>query len=132
MNTHKNIWPLALLARLLNVSLSGFYDWLVRLPSQRDITRRQAVLHVKAAAWETGGHYGHLRTYHYLRRRGIELSAYLVRRIRQEEGLQCKVKKRHCNTTDSGHRLPIYENILDRRFERSGINQVWYCNITTV
>ena len=75
MNTHKNIWPLALLARMLNVSLSGFYDWLVRLPSQRDITRRQAVLHVKAAVQETGGHYGHVRIYHYLRRQGIELSA---------------------------------------------------------
>lgn len=100
MKTHQNHWPLYVLARLLEVSLSGFYAWLTRKPSQREMTCRQATIHVKTADQQNKGLYGHLRTYHYLKRQGVEPSADLVRCIRQREGLQCKVKRKRCITTD--------------------------------
>lgn len=132
MKTHQHTWPLALLAQMLNVSLSGFYAWLIRKPKQRDTNHAQAVIHVKAAHQTSKGCYGHLRTWQHLKRQGIELSAYLVRRIRQEEGLQCTVKKRRCLTTDSRHSLPVYDNILDRQFTRTDTNQAWCCDITYI
>lgn len=132
MKTHQTHWPLHVLARLLEVSLSGFYAWLTRKPSQREVERRQATIHVKVAHQQNKGQYGHLRTYHYLKRQGIGLSAYLVRCIRQTEGLQCKVKRKRCITTDSRHGLPFYDNVLDRDFQRSHINQAWCCDITYI
>ncbi len=41
MKEHKNSYPITLMARLLKVSVSRFYDWLKRGLSQRTIQRNQ-------------------------------------------------------------------------------------------
>jgi len=36
IDTHKKAWPVRLMCGVLNVSASGYHDWAIRTPSQRD------------------------------------------------------------------------------------------------
>ena len=47
-------------------------------------------------------------------------------------GGRCTHKKKFRVTTDSKHRLPIAENVLDRQFARTAPNQVWVADITYI
>lgn len=47
-------------------------------------------------------------------------------------GLMAVAKKKFKVTTDSEHSLPIYNNILNRNFLATAINQKWACDITYI
>lgn len=71
------------MARLLKVSVSGFYDWLRQDISPRTIKRNQQMIWVKIAHQEMKESYGSIRLSKYLQSQGINISQYAVRRIKQ-------------------------------------------------
>jgi putative transposase len=74
MEEHKNTYPITIMARLLKVSISRFYDWLKRGVSKRVVLRNQQTILVKIAHQETKESYGHIRLTRYLQSQGIEIS----------------------------------------------------------
>ena len=44
----------------------------------------------------------------------------------------CSARRFRCKTTDSGHALPVAENVLNRQFDPSGPNQAWLADITYI
>ena len=55
-----------------------------------------------------------------------------IKRIRTKLGIRCKQKRKFKATTDSGHRLPVAENLLGRQFKVREPNTVWVTDITYV
>ena len=55
-----------------------------------------------------------------------------VAELMREQGIRAKTPKRFVRTTDSNHRLPVAENILDRDFEPEGPNETWCVDITDI
>ena len=53
MKSQSHLFPIILMARLLRVSVSRFYDWLKRGMSKRSIQRNQQTILVKIAHEET-------------------------------------------------------------------------------
>lgn len=82
MKEYKNTYPTTMMARLLKVSISRFYDWVKQGLSKRAIQRNQQTIFVKIAHQETKESYGHIRLTKYLQSQGTQISAYAVRCIK--------------------------------------------------
>lgn len=65
MKEHKNTYPTTMIARLLKVSVSRFYDWLKRGMSKSVVLRNQQTILVKIAHKETNESYGYVRLTRY-------------------------------------------------------------------
>ena len=115
-NYHKT-YPLSVMARLLGVSVTGYFDWLHRKPSKRQREREQALKLVTAAHEATRESYSAVRLHQHLRNQGHSLSLHRVRSLREVNNIRCKRHKRFKNTTNSDHQKPVYDNHLKQQFE---------------
>ena len=75
--------------------------------------------------------YGYRRIEHELKRRGIRANAKRIRRVMKVFGLRPILWRRFIRTTDSGHALPVYPNLLKKR-QISAVNQAWVSDITYI
>jgi putative transposase len=125
-------YPVPLVSRLLDVSISGFYAWVDRPFSKRDRENLRLELEIKAAHQRTRGTYGPERLQHDLKDNGVQVSIYKVRSIRMKLGIRCLQKRKFKVTTHSDHHLPVAENILNRNFDVYQPNKVWVSDITYI
>ncbi len=125
-------YPVRILTRVLEVSASGFYDWLKRSPSRRVREDARLELEITAAHNRTRQTYGPLRLLHELRAQGIKVGICRLRRLRQKLGLRCKQSRRFKVTTHSNHSLPVAENLLQQHFAAEAPDQVWVSDITYI
>lgn len=84
MKSQSHLFPIILMARLLRLSVSRFYDWLKRGMSKRSIQRNQQTILVKIAHEETKQSYGYVRLTKHLQAQGIKISTYAVRQIKNQ------------------------------------------------
>jgi len=78
------------------------------------------------------GRYGHPRITQELGAQGETLGKNRVARRMQHLGLQAQAKKKFKVTTDSNHKLPVAENLLNRDFSATGPNQKWVGDISYI
>ena len=93
--------PIFRLCRLLQVSVSGFYAWRNRGPSQRQLDDMVLLAHVRAAFRRSRESYGAERVHHELAENGIEVGRHRVARLMRGNGLSPKRKQKFKKTTDS-------------------------------
>ena len=79
--------PIFRLCRLLQVSVSGFYAWRNRGPSQRQLDDMVLLAHVRAAFRRSRESYGAERVHHELAENGIEVGRHRVARLMRGNGL---------------------------------------------
>jgi transposase InsO family protein len=87
---------------------------------------------IKAAHRRTRQTYGPERLQHELAEHGVNVGISRLKRIRRKLGLRCKQKKKFKATTDSKHKLPVANNLLDQQFKVYEPNRVWVSDITYV
>jgi len=87
---------------------------------------------VKAAFAASDASYGSWRVMHALRQQGLHIGRYRVRALMREAGLRTSWKRKFVSTTDSRHRLPVAENVLDRPFDVAKPNRAWVSDITYI
>lgn len=110
----------------LGVSVSGYYAWRSREPSQREQTDAQLLKHIQAVYQAGRGVYGSPRIHAALHEQGMHCSRKRVVRLMQANGLRSHRRpKRRVQTTDSRHNRPVAPNLLQRDFSASGLNQKW-------
>ena len=63
---------------------------------------------------------------------GIKASKVLVAKLMKHERLRSIVKKKYKITTDSSHKYPVVENVLNREFTVNANNKVWVSDITYI
>jgi putative transposase len=129
---HRDQYAVKRMCRQLEVSRTGYYEWIKRPPSNRSIAN--AVLDAQVAAIHAGSNrsYGRPRIVRGLRDQGVPVSHERVRKSLKRLGLLPVYKRPYRVTTDSAHRKPIAPNLLDRRFDNWKINQAWVADITYV
>ena len=125
-------YPVPLLSQVLSVSASGYYAWQSRPLSQRDRKEVRLELEIKAAHKRTRQTYGSERLQHDLAEYGVQVGICRIKRIRKKLGLCCRQKRKFKVTTDSKHKLPVAENLLDQRFQVDEPNKVWLSDITYI
>lgn len=117
----------------LEVSRSGFYDWMKRSPSEPTAEEQRLRVEIRSIHRRSRRSYGSPRVHRALRKRGILCNRKRVERLMREEGLRAKSKRRFRSTTNSNHGRPVAPNLLERRFavqEVEGVDRVWVSDIT--
>ena len=125
-------YPKCVLGRLLNVSASGYYAWVNRPSSRRAQEEVRLELEIRAAHKRTRQTYGPERLQRDLAEHGVRVGICRIKRIRKKLGIRCRQKRRFKATTDSGHRLPVADNILGQQFKVWRPNTVWVSDITYI
>jgi len=120
------------MARVLEVSTSGYYDWRRRRECRRSQENRRLLVEIKAIHAESDATYGSPRIHRELQARGIRCSENRVARLMHQHGIQAKRQRLFKVTTDSKHNLPVAPNLLDRDFEAEAPCQVWAADITFI
>lgn len=131
MQAEKANHSVALMARVLGVSRSGFYDW-CRRGSYRNIERECRIDAVKALHRAKRGSLGSRRMATRLQRQGYSVGRYQARSLMRDAGVVCRQRRRFRATTDSNHRYPVAPNRLARDFDVVTPNTVWCADITAI
>jgi transposase InsO family protein len=132
MQEHGNVWPLRVMARMLEVSPSGYYAWRKRPGSARAQRRTQLRTAIREAYAASRKTYGSPRVTAALNQGGVSCCVNTVAKIMRQDGLAARVRRRFKVTTDSSHDLPTAPNRLDRCFVRNRANEVWVSDITFI
>jgi putative transposase len=122
----------ALLCEMLQVSRSGYYDWLKRPPSTREVEDQRLwpkILRLHQLRREA---YGAIRLCRDLRTDGETCSKHRIARLKRENALWTKRHRRFVVTTkaDAGHAR--HPNRLHRQFTADAPNRVWVADVTSV
>jgi transposase InsO family protein len=127
-------YPVTVLCRVMEVSRSGFYDYLHRLHTEGPEKAYQSLLkaRIQSIFNESRGSYGSRRILRKLQTEGYQLGRYKVRSLMRDLSLIPKRRRRYKVTTDSQHSYPVAANVLDRHFDVAEANQAWTCDITYV
>ncbi|NJN70718.1 MAG: IS3 family transposase [Nitrospira sp.] len=128
----KAFYPVAILCRVLEVSRSGFYAWLQRNPSRRELRDRQLRAEIAAIHKESRKTYGSPRVHAEFKARRVAVSRKRIARLMREAGITGRPIRPFRCTTDSAHEHPVAENLLDHQFEVTAPNQAWAADITYV
>lgn len=126
-------WPVETMCSVFQVSRSGYYAWKKRKPSLT--AQRQASLteEIREIHQEYREVYGSPRIHEELRERGQECSVNTVAKLMRKAGIRSQTVRKFKVTTDSNHRHPVAENVLDRQFDSpTKPNEVWVSDITYV
>lgn len=110
----------------LGVSVSGYYAWRTREPSQHQQTDAVLLKAIQAVYQAGRGLYGSPRVHAALRQQGLCCSCKRVARLMHQHGLHSRRRpKRRVSTTDSRHNRPVAPNLLKRDFSADAPNEKW-------
>ncbi len=123
-------YPVRISCRVLEVSRSGYYSFLQR----RGDSIRQAdlIARIRMAHRRSRYSYGSRRIMQQLRKDGLLIGRYRVRRLMRLAGVNVRKKRKYKITTRSSHRYPISPNLVNRNFQADKPNTVWASDITYI
>jgi putative transposase len=116
------------ICKLLEVSRSGYYDWIDRPPSNREKKQRKILeiiekTHKKHEVWGVDPIWAEVKE-------TIACSRGTVYRLMRKNGIKSKRKAKWKATTNSNHNLPVAPNLLEQNFNINEPNTVWVGDIT--
>ena len=130
IDVEKASYPVRVLCRVIRVSKSGFYAWLSREPSLRELDDERLRPKIVDAFKVGRGTYGSPRVQSELVDQGIEVGRRRVARLMRGLGLQGISPRKFRVTTDSNHDEAIAPNVLARDFVAGKPNEKWATDIT--
>lgn len=128
---HKNTYPVSLQCQVLGVSRQAYYAH-----QQRPIDPLAMALHQEMLEWVedlaecTKYSYGSRRMKVALNILGYPVSRNKARKLMREAKIQVRQRKKYKVTTNSNHKQPVYENLLDRQFDQPQMDQAYVADIS--
>lgn len=130
---HRRRWPVQVICRVLKVSRSGFYRWRVRKPSARQIRQEHLLERIRIAHRQNQELYGSPRIHRGLLIDGEMVSRNTVAKLMRQAKIRAKTRRKFVpRTTDSRHRQPVADNLLQRDFGAKAPDRKWVADITYV
>jgi transposase InsO family protein len=120
------------MCKVLEVAVSGFYDWLNRPVSKR--TKENEILTEKIIMFHCGSRctYGSPRVHKDMHKVGYPISENRVTRLMKLNNIRGKAKRKFKTTTTSKHQRPRVENLVKQDFQSSEPNKLWVSDITYI
>ena len=132
IDQHLSCFPVKDMCRILDVSTSGYYKWRSKALSKRDQHNLVLIEEIKKIHYRNKKRYGSPRIARELEVSGFHASEKLIRKLMKSVSLQSVFKRKYRTTTNSSHKYPVAENVLDRKFTVSNKNEVWVSDITYI
>ncbi len=129
---YRSSFRLNKMCRALQVSRSGYYFWLRRTKSKRQIENERLLKLVKKIHESSRCLYGSPRITAELKAADVKCSKNRVARLMREHGIRSKIKRKYKTTTFSRHQLPVAKNIVNQNFQADRPNQIWASDITYI
>lgn len=123
-------YPVTLLCQVMEVSRSGFYDFMKRLKRPEDSREQRLIVKVRSIHKASDEAYGSRRMSEALRADGEDVGRCQAGTLMKKANVEVKQKKRFRVTTDSNHDYPVAPNLLDRQFDIETPNTAWCGDIT--
>ena len=117
----------------LEVSKSGYYNWLNRKLSKRKQENILLLYAIKEVFFKSREIYGSPRVCEELNIKGYSCSEKLVERLMRISNLRSKINKKYkVTTTNSNHKMDVSRNLLEQNFDIKNPGEVWVSDITYV
>jgi transposase InsO family protein len=121
------------MAKVLEVSPSGFYGWLRRAPSAHARRQDDLAEAITSSFEKSDRNYGSRKIAQELASHAVRACRNTIARLMRRLGLRSQAQRRKfVVTTNSDHDQPLASNLLDRDFKASAPNQKWVADITYV
>jgi putative transposase len=122
---HRYEFPVRVSCHVLEVSHSGYYGFLRRRGNS--IRQAELIALIREVHRRSRYTYGSRRIMHQLRRNGLVIGRWRVRRLMKLAGVSIKRKRKYRTTTRSNHRYPVSPNLIQGCFRTEKPNLVWCC-----
>jgi len=132
MRANRARWPIATMARLLRVSTSGYYAWLVREPSAHACGDAQLLARIRTLHASSRGTYGAPRIHAQLTREGMHVGRKRVARLMRMAGLRGASRRRWPHTTRQRAGARRAPDLVRRHFSADARDVLWVADATYV
>lgn len=121
------------LCEALDVSRSGFDEWLTRPPARRTVENGRLMRAIRTSVESSDRTYGSPRVWRDLREEGARCGRHRVARLMRAAGLKARPTRRR-RPSDTGIRPEhlLAPNLLQRPCQAAGLNQRWVADVTYV
>lgn len=128
----RDLYPIRLMCRLLDVAASGYYAWRRRPEPHRVQRNRELLEKIRSIHAASKGVYGSPRVHAELLAKGVKVGRHKVAQVMRSARLKGCPKRRYRTTTqrDPGHQ--IAQNLLRQNFAADGPDQCWASDITYI
>jgi putative transposase len=118
------------MCRILEVSRSGYYEWLGRPPCTQTDADQQVRDKVQRYFAQGRGTYGTRRLKHLLAQEGLQVSRRRIGRMLAQAGLRCKTRRKFKAPMAAGHAQTVAPNQLNRELTVQAPDTVYVGDIT--
>lgn len=126
-------FPTAQVCEVLGLSRSGYYAWLKRKPSQRQVSDQKLLPMIVQVHKQSRCSYGSPRVTKELKRQNHSCGRHRVARLMRRSGVRGLQKRSfRPRTTDSKHALVIAPNRLKEQPPPTAPDQIWVADITYI
>lgn len=117
---------------MLNVSKSGYYDWIKEPVGIRQKQQNDLDFLIKDIFYDHKSRYGSTRIFKEIKDVGVPCTRSKIAVRMKEMDLVAKASQKFKSTTDSSHNKPVANNILNQDFTATGPNRKWVSDITYI
>lgn len=129
---HRRQYPLTRLCDMLEVSVSGYHDWLDRPESNSSRENRMLTVKIKRYHQQSRQIYGSPKIHEDLVSEGKTISINRVARLMKAADIKSKVTRKFVITTDSKNTMQPAPDLLQRQFTVTSSNKAWVCDTTFI
>jgi len=117
----------------MGINRNGYYSYQRRQRNRSDDPEHQDMLDwVKKVAEASQYTYGSRRIRKALNALGYPIGLKKAKRLMKESGVFVRYRKKYKITTNSNHKKPLFENVLNRQFTVAGPDQTYVSDITYI
>ena len=132
IQSHDKQHAALLLCKVLDVSTSGYYDWLNRKASQREQANNALLHKIRVIHRESRERYGSPRIHKALLDQGVHVAKGRVERLMRINDIKARRSRRHRRVYEHREPVSIAGNILSRAFTAKQPNCKWVSDITFI
>lgn len=120
------------LCSAMNVSRCGYYAWISRAPSAREIANKRLLYKINVIHQQHRQTCGSDKTWRLLRQQGERCGRHRVARLRSINNIEAIRMKRFRASYAARNNAPMAGNILDRQFNTNQADRVWVTDTTFI
>ncbi|HUF50547.1 MAG TPA: IS3 family transposase [Longimicrobiales bacterium] len=132
VRAHQAEYSIATMCRVLEVSTSGYYEWLKRTPSAHARRDDQLSKQIGEIHDDSRRTYGVPRVHAELKADGTRVARKRIARLMRETGRQGASRRSKTFTTQRDGDARPAPDLVDRKFVATGPDQLWVADITYV
>jgi putative transposase len=130
---HKDTYPISLQCQILGVRHQGYYHYRPHTENKPVNPEHKGMLEwIQALAKASDDTHGSRRMKIAMGFLGYPISRSKTRKLLKEADVAVRHRKKYKVTTNSNHKQPVFENLMQRQFEVAQTDQVYAAEVTYI